>query len=921
MKIYRLAAGLLSAVMLFSAVMSEMVFAQSVEDYEVLSSNFNPGAVQNGPPKVANFESNYPIQLDAITVYHWNNGNGATPGQIMIYDADSNRVLHTFIAYGRYNDTYWDCYPDIILSAGKYYIKDSGWDTASWNSNAAGGMMELRGHFITGDISQGGVYKPSEDDYEEKPSTGSGKQKYYFSIWARNDIERAMNLGIIPESMNGDDLSEGINRAQFAAVAVKAYEKMSGETLSKGANPFNDTSDAYVLKAANVDIVAGTSSTTFSPGNGLTREQAAAMLTRAYKKTVFDGWSLDNDYALEGGTSSFRDYNEIRPYARESVGYLAANGVISGVGNNMFAPENTLTKEQAIAIAVRMIDKLDTSKRTGKKPVEPKTEATTAKQEVVSPSGTLQSGQTIKWGTGTITYTEKPVQRKELSSGELSKYDKGTAKAIAGYSYYNEDGDHLLLDHMETVSFDVSNLSREDRDYCYAISVEPDGSYMMMSPDAGELDNGRYTYKTMHFSDQVLMNEKDKKTLDDWIKKASYKVTMEGVNTVSLEKSLKESLEDTMKEWGLGKGQVAGELARYIVSHGTVGDICTSAIDGDTAEVKKKIANVAGEYLLGKLVKSETYNDIITGEELSDDAAFLKQSLGDNADAISKGIAEGDVSGQLVEVIKNVEKNLFPYVGEVEKFAKLCGVMKKIWEDDTVNWYYEKNFKACKEGGSALTYDEFSSYASKLLHGAGISIDTRELYEQFELRYQNEQKVKQTEADMKKYFAKCNEEGLELFSWGKWTKLGNNNTFENRIQRLWNIRNSIKEIVTVNGKISKGEYALFGDEDFFAYLASEWIAAKNNNDMAAFFQHLVDEKILTVKQAQKYNKDVKDPNESKDDKGYSDGCNCPGNVNGKCMCDNCSNPFCPCHKITDVQTVDDSNLETLDTVNVTVTEK
>ncbi|MBQ7265067.1 MAG: S-layer homology domain-containing protein [Firmicutes bacterium] len=915
-KLKKLVAGLLTLALVTASI--GFTYGQSVEDYTLLSSNFNPDAVQNGPTKKASFSSTNYLHLKAVTVYHWNGGQGATPGTISIYDAGSDAVVGTFLAEGRLNNTYWDCYPDVILAPGSYYIKDSGWDTASWNSGAPGGMMELRGTWYeddpSADVPQSNknTTQNSNSSNNSSSSKSSNSQKYYFSTWAKSDIERAMKLNIIPESLNGDDLSEGISRQQFAAVAVKAYEKMSGNSLSAGSNPFNDTSDSYVLKAANGGIVAGTSATTFSPNSGLTREQAATMLTRAYKKTVFSGWSLQNDYALEYSSGdSFDDFYEIRPYARESVGYLAAKGVISGVGNNRFAPENTLTKEQAIAIAVRMIDKLDTSPQNGKKVEPPVEETTSATKDPVSPNGQLKSGDIITWGTGTITYTEKPVNKTPLSGGDLSKYNKGSAKAIAGFSYSNEDGDHLLLDHKERVSFDVSSLSREDRDYLYAISVEPDGSYTMMSPDPAQLDNGQYTYETCHFSDQVLMSEADKKTLDEWVKKASYLTTMEGVNNVSLEKSIQESLQDTMKEWGLGKGQVAGELARYIVSHAGAGDIINAAVDGDTDELKKKLANSAGEYLLGKLIKSETYKDIITGEELSDDAEFLRKSMGDNADAISKGIAEGDMSNQLVEIIKNVEKNLFPYVDEVEKFGKLCGVMKKIWQDDTINWYYEKNYKACIEGGSALSYDEFSTSAAKLLHGAGISIDTRDLYEQFQLRYQNEQKVKQTETDMRKFFTKCNEDGINLFSYDKWYKLGSNNTFENRLQRLWNIRNAIKEIVTINGKLSKGEYRLFSDEDFLAYLASEWVSAKNAGNMGLFYQHLVDEKVLTLKQAQKYSDTVKDPSQ-KDTEVSSEGCNCAGNINGKCMCDNCSNPFCNCRPISIEHSV--SNVDTSDVV-------
>ncbi len=712
--------------------------AQSVEDYTALSSTFNTQGVSNGPKGYATFNIPKTLRIDALTIYHWNGGKGAKPGSISIYDAQTKQQIGEFLAYGRNNNTYWDCFPDIYLGAGSYYVKDSDWETASYNSDAPGGMVELRGEWVD-DVPQGTAQK-DVPQYEEPKNSGL---PYTYSDWAKSDIQKANDMGLIPSSLYGDDLRNPINRGVFASIAVNVYEEMSGERLKTGSNPFRDSSAEDVLKAYNADIVAGTSATTFSPNNNLTREQAAAMLARAYKKTVFDGWSLSNDYELEySGSSRFADYGDIRPYARESVEFMAANGVLTGMGNNMFVPEGTLTKEQAIAIAVRMASKLDTSPKTGKKTEEePKKE--TPKDAVV-PSGDLKSGDVIKWGTSTITYTEKPVQKKELSGSDLSKYDHGTAKAIAGYSYYNEDGDHLLLDHEETVTFDVSNIPEEDRMYCYALSIEPDGSSVMMSPDPDELERGRYTYQTVHFSDQVLMSEEDKKVMDEWIKKAAYKNVMEGANNVSLEKSIQETIQDKMSEWGLGKGQLAGELARYVASHHSVGTILTAGVDGDTDALRKELANVTGEFLLGKLIKTEGYKDIVTGEDIPSDLEFVKQSLGDNADAISKGIANGDIDTQLVEIIKTVEKNIFPQIDKVEKFAKVCGVMKELWEKDTVNWFYEKNFKAMKDNGEEMSYTDFSNYATAAMHGAGVKIDTMDLYDQFNLRYNNEKKVAKT---------------------------------------------------------------------------------------------------------------------------------------------------------------------------------
>ena len=195
------------------------------------------------------------------------------------------------------------------------------------------------------------------------------------SSWATGELYKAQVNGLIPDCLIGTDLTQPITRAEFAAVSVKVYEALTGETaIAASENPFTDTTDAEVLKAYNTGITAGTGDgTTFSPDAILNREQAATMLTRVYKKTAFDGWSLSTDgsFALTyEKPAAFADDANISDWAKDSVYFMAANGIIKGVGDGTkFAPKNTTTaeesigyanatREQALLIAVRMVENL-----------------------------------------------------------------------------------------------------------------------------------------------------------------------------------------------------------------------------------------------------------------------------------------------------------------------------------------------------------------------------------------------------------------------------------------------------------------------------------------------------------------------------------------------------------------------------------
>ena len=193
------------------------------------------------------------------------------------------------------------------------------------------------------------------------------------SNWAKKELAEAQERGLIPECLESQDLSKPINRAEFAAVSVKVYEELTNVSAKAGANPFKDTRDAEVLKAYAIGITNGTSPSTFSPNVILNREQAATMLTRILKKAADSSWTLDTDtrYSLVYTRGAlFADNAEISKFAWDSVYFMAANGIISGIGNNKFSPRATTdaetakgyasaTREQALLIALRMVKYAD----------------------------------------------------------------------------------------------------------------------------------------------------------------------------------------------------------------------------------------------------------------------------------------------------------------------------------------------------------------------------------------------------------------------------------------------------------------------------------------------------------------------------------------------------------------------------------
>jgi len=193
------------------------------------------------------------------------------------------------------------------------------------------------------------------------------------SSWAIAELQKALDWGLIPDALMGADMTKPITRAEFAAVCVKVYENL-GKTKAQpvAENPFTDCNDPEVLKAFNLGLTNGTSPTTFSPNQLLNREQAATMLTRAYKKVTMEGWTLETDGNFKLNyekPAPFADDDKISSWAKDSVYFMVANNIIKGVGGNKFAPRNTTpaeeavqyanaTREQALLIATRMVENL-----------------------------------------------------------------------------------------------------------------------------------------------------------------------------------------------------------------------------------------------------------------------------------------------------------------------------------------------------------------------------------------------------------------------------------------------------------------------------------------------------------------------------------------------------------------------------------
>lgn len=179
------------------------------------------------------------------------------------------------------------------------------------------------------------------------------------SEWAKTEINKAMEINLIPEGLQGE-YRKSITREEFAELAVELYEAIGGKGATlQGENPFVDTQNPSTILANNLGIIQGLGDGTFAPYRNITREEVSVILYRTLRqaKPRFD--YVDFDYI-------FRDYNLISSWAKNAVGYLYGIEVISGVGDDQFNPKGYTTREEAIALTKRMYDKVKDSERASR---------------------------------------------------------------------------------------------------------------------------------------------------------------------------------------------------------------------------------------------------------------------------------------------------------------------------------------------------------------------------------------------------------------------------------------------------------------------------------------------------------------------------------------------------------------------------
>ncbi len=166
--------------------------------------------------------------------------------------------------------------------------------------------------------------------------------------WFFNNADLAVARGIFIGSGNGMlRPRENITKIQF----VTALANLAKADLSVYADshPFADVTgdsnmDRAVAWAAEHKYITGDGTGNFLPNKTISREEMCVILQK------YAGISKGSDEEL------FADDGNISSWARDTVYACRTNGLVSGMGNNLFSPKGTTLRADAFTVLVRLSD-------------------------------------------------------------------------------------------------------------------------------------------------------------------------------------------------------------------------------------------------------------------------------------------------------------------------------------------------------------------------------------------------------------------------------------------------------------------------------------------------------------------------------------------------------------------------------------
>lgn len=166
--------------------------------------------------------------------------------------------------------------------------------------------------------------------------------------WGHAPMSEAAANNLLPYELTGK-YTDNISREEFCMLLeriicvignyadIESYASAGGTQYTVG--NFSDTENRTIDVLFALGIVSGKGDAVFDPGGTVSRQEAAAMLTRTAEKFMYiETW---------GDLSEYADVNFIAPWAGYYVLWASNQSIMNGT-DGMFNPQESITVLQAV---------------------------------------------------------------------------------------------------------------------------------------------------------------------------------------------------------------------------------------------------------------------------------------------------------------------------------------------------------------------------------------------------------------------------------------------------------------------------------------------------------------------------------------------------------------------------------------------
>lgn len=314
----------------------------AAQPYVIFGSNGMGGQPGGGNPPVQPGEGNGQPGGGTTPPSKPDDGNGQPGGQsavlvakgetLSVRDSEGNTVYSATAVC----DVHDAVFSSAGLISGETYTLCSGNTEAA--TATAGTESSAPGFQPGGDPG-----KPGDRPDVTLPYTDVSQSDWFYPYVAFA-YERAWMTGTSETTFSPEETTT-------RAMLVTVLYRLEGKPAVDAASGFSDVSsgsyyaDAVAWAKAN-GIVNGTSETTFSPNEPVTREQTAAIL---YRYAQYKGYDVEKTADL----TAYADAAAIHSYAKNAMSWAAAAGILNGVSSTSLEPTGSATRAQVATVLTR----------------------------------------------------------------------------------------------------------------------------------------------------------------------------------------------------------------------------------------------------------------------------------------------------------------------------------------------------------------------------------------------------------------------------------------------------------------------------------------------------------------------------------------------------------------------------------------